>query len=76
MDDGQLRLRGDLDVVCWTSSNHLTWVLAVGLPSTLFSVIGIPLYAGYLLRRAKYTHGLDNVHAKRQLGFLYLGLEE
>ena len=63
LDDGKAYLRDDLDLECWTGT-HLTWVLAVGLPSLVVWVIGIPISGMFLLYRAKKKHGLDNQHVK------------
>jgi hypothetical protein len=42
--DGQARLLGALDTVCY-SSGHNFWLLIVALPSFVILVAGLPLYA-------------------------------
>lgn len=78
LDDGDRYLHADPNLRCF-EGDHLTVVIAAGIPGALLWVIGVPALAFYLLRnralRPDAKHGgLDDPHVVHQLGFLYLGM--
>ena len=78
LDDGSWYLRGDPDLECYVG-DHLTVLLAAGVPATVLWVVGVPALAMFLLYRHAHAPdqqhgGLDDEHVVHQLGFLYLGM--
>ena len=42
LDKGQQWLREDLEILCW-DGQHLHWSIAIGLPSILVWIVGVPI---------------------------------
>lgn len=68
--DGDLRLVGDLQVVCWEGL-HPTITLGVALPCFIAWGLGIP--AGVLVLMFRDREKLDTLAVKEKFGFLYNG---
>lgn len=68
-DGDQLRLSGDLDVLCY-GSYHVTLLIVIGAPVGLFFVIGLPLFAYIKLRSSVKNGTLHSMEVMPTYGFL------
>ncbi len=68
-DGDQLRLTGDLDVLCY-GSHHLTLLVFIALPVGLLFVIGLPLFAFIKLRSLSKKGTLQSLEVMPTYGFL------
>ena len=59
--DGEMRLRADLEIMCWTS-NHYMITFFVALPSLIVWGVGLPVLAFILLteKRAEIISAGNN----------------
>jgi hypothetical protein len=72
IDEETRRMRMYLEYECW-SYNHFFWFLAIGLPSMVLWIIGIPIMAFFILFRNRGN--LEYEKVKKYLLLLYQGLK-
>jgi hypothetical protein len=73
--DGEMRLKVDLEIVCW-SSNHQLFAYVVALPSLIVWGLGLPILAFILLtnKRADIASAKNPV-TNETYGFIYGGFK-
>ncbi len=49
LDPNEEWLQSDLEIRCW-QSDHIKWSIAIGMPSLLLWVIGMPILGYFFLR--------------------------
>jgi len=70
-NDENTYLAVDVDIQCW-EGDHNYYAKKVGIPSTVFWIVGVPLVALFILfRRRQRLHDPEVIST---YGFLYLGL--
>ena len=68
------KVRIDTEIECY-SLEHLKWSFALGLPILIFWVIGLPLFALWLMYRSFKDIDIEN-RTRRYFLILYQGLKE
>jgi hypothetical protein len=71
--DGEDYLLYDMTENCWTKY-HYRWLFAVSIPMILLYAVGLPSFAGLLLRRN--AQNLDRLEWLQNFGFLYSGYKK
>ena len=66
-------MKAHLDFDCY-SSEHITWIMVIAVPSLIIWVIGVPLFAFIVLSINR--HSLDSGPVKKIFLVLYQGLEQ
>ncbi len=70
--DGDYYLTQDMSIRCYTPE-HVSWMIALGIPMMAVYVVGIPAVILYLLNK-NHEH-LEEPDVKRKYFFLYTGYE-
>ena len=73
IDNGDKWLQQDLDIRCWDST-HIKWSLAIGIPSIILWILGIPLLGFYMLYRNRKL--LNHREFLGKYKYIYQGLRE
>ncbi len=72
--DGEMRLKVDLEIVCW-STNHKLFAYVIALPSLIVWGLGFPILA-YILLKINKSDITSNSKTNETYSFIYGGFKE